>query len=183
MKELKLRVLEATGRCAMKFSLQRTTVEDIARESGVSRATIYRHFPDGRDEIIASTVTHEMDSFFRGLAADVQDAVTFEELLVAGLMSAARRTAEHELLQRVLAVEPQIVLPYVTVESRRVLDMLAVFVRPYAESDSPDSTSAELDRKCDYVARLFLSFVEAPGSWDLENAEQVRELVNTQFAV
>jgi len=178
-----LRVLEATGRCAMKFSLQRTTVADIARESGVSRATIYRHFPDGRDEIIASTVTHEMDSFFGGLAADVQDAVTFEQLLVAGLMAAARRTAEHALLQRVLAVEPQIVLPYVTVESRRVLDMLALFVRPYALADSRDSTPSELDHKCDYVARLFLSFVEAPGSWDLGNLEQVRELVSTQFAV
>jgi len=178
-----LRVLEATARCAMKFSLQRTTVEDVARESGVSRATIYRYFPGGRDEIIASTVTHEMDKFFRGLAADVQDAGTFEELLVAGLMAAARRTARHELLQRVIAVEPQIVLPYITVESGRVLDMLASFVRPYAQADNPSSTVEDLDRKCDYVARLFLSFVEAPGSWDLGNEEQVHELVNTQFAL
>ena len=43
------RVLDATERCCEKWGIAKVTVEDIAAESGVSRATIYRMFPGGKD--------------------------------------------------------------------------------------------------------------------------------------
>ena len=50
------RVLEACYACIARHGLDRTTVEDVAREAGLSRATIYRAFPGGRDDLVRETV-------------------------------------------------------------------------------------------------------------------------------
>ena len=47
------RILEATYACVARYGLGKTTVEDAAREAGVSRATVYRHFPGGKDQLVA----------------------------------------------------------------------------------------------------------------------------------
>ena len=46
---LRDRLLEATYRCVERFGMAKTTIDDVAKESGVSRATIYRQFAGGRD--------------------------------------------------------------------------------------------------------------------------------------
>ncbi len=162
----------------MNYSLGRTTVADIANESGVSRATIYRQFPSGRDEVIAATVADQVDTFFALLAEDIAAASSLQELLTEGLIAANRRLREHELFARVMAVEPEIVLPLVTTESHRLLSVLIDFLRDHVASlIEPDA----VEEYCDYLARLFLSCVEAPGSWDLTDRTQVRALVCSHF--
>ena len=44
--ELTERVLAAAGRCFQRFGIAKTTMADIAKASGVSRATVYRYFAD-----------------------------------------------------------------------------------------------------------------------------------------
>ena len=46
---LRDRLLAATYRCVSRFGLGKTTIDDVAKESGLSRATIYRQFPGGRE--------------------------------------------------------------------------------------------------------------------------------------
>lgn len=163
----------------MKYSLGRTTVADIANEAGVSRATIYRQFAAGRDAVIAATVADQVDAFFASLADDIAGATSLQELLTEGLMAASRRLRNHELLARVMAVEPEIVLPLVTTESHRLITALADFLRGHVASLVGPEV---VDEQCDYLARLFLSCVEAPGSWDLTDRSQVRALVRSHFA-
>ncbi len=45
--EVRERLLQATYDCVARWGLAKTTVEDAAREAGVSRATVYRYFPGG----------------------------------------------------------------------------------------------------------------------------------------
>ena len=75
------RILEATYACVARSGLARTTVEDAAREAGLSRATIYRHFPGGREELLHAVVTWEFLHFFARLYDVVRDAATLEEVL------------------------------------------------------------------------------------------------------
>jgi AcrR family transcriptional regulator len=42
------RVVDAALRCLAREGLRGTTVDDIASDAGVSRATLYRAFPGGR---------------------------------------------------------------------------------------------------------------------------------------
>ena len=62
----------------------KTTIDDIVKESGVSRATIYRQFPGGRDELLLETVGWELANYFNRLADQVRDAPTLAALLRAG---------------------------------------------------------------------------------------------------
>ena len=57
-----------------RYGLGRTTVDDVAQASGVSRATIYRHFPGGRDQLVRDTVAWEMGRFFAALGEAVAAA-------------------------------------------------------------------------------------------------------------
>ena len=65
---LRERLLEATYACVARFGLGKTTVEDVVKESGVSRATVYRVFPGGKDELMREVVGWEMGRFFGALA-------------------------------------------------------------------------------------------------------------------
>ena len=57
--------------CLARYGTAKTTVDDIARQAGVSRATIYRVFPGGRDEILAAVVDTEVARLFSALGACV----------------------------------------------------------------------------------------------------------------
>ena len=58
------RVLEAALSCIEREGLAATSVEDVARAASVSRATIYRHFPGGREQLVTETATWEVARFF-----------------------------------------------------------------------------------------------------------------------
>ena len=53
-----LRIRDAALVCIGRFGLAKTTVDDIAREAGCSRATLYRYF-DGKPEIVRNVVAAE----------------------------------------------------------------------------------------------------------------------------
>ncbi|MBV9252708.1 MAG: helix-turn-helix transcriptional regulator, partial [Actinobacteria bacterium] len=46
------RILDATLRCIGRWGVAKTTLEDVAREAGCSRATVYRAVPGGKDGLI-----------------------------------------------------------------------------------------------------------------------------------
>ena len=88
---LRDRLLAATYQCVVRFGLGKTTVEDIVKESGVSRATIYRQFPGGRDELLLETTGWELANYFTALADHVRDAPDLAQLLEQGLAHARGR--------------------------------------------------------------------------------------------
>ena len=73
------RILEATYACVARWGLSKTTVEDAAREAGLSRATVYRYFPGGRDELIDAVVSWQFLLFFVALYEEVHGATSLEE--------------------------------------------------------------------------------------------------------
>jgi len=54
------RLYAGTYDCVARFGLSKTTIDDVARASGLSRATIYRTFPGGRDQLLRETVGWEV---------------------------------------------------------------------------------------------------------------------------
>lgn len=174
------RLLEATYRCISRYGLAKTTVEDAARQAGVSRATVYRYFPGGRDELVRETIRWETASFFARLAEAVADAETFAEVLERALPHARRAVLEHAVLQKLLETEPDRLLPTLTVEANGLLPVVAAFVRPYLDGERlrPGIEPAEA---AEHVARLVLSLIASPGRWDLDEPGQVAELVRDEL--
>ncbi|MGH9045909.1 MAG: TetR/AcrR family transcriptional regulator, partial [Acidimicrobiales bacterium] len=46
------RILEAAYACVARWGLSKTSLEDVTREAVLSRSTLSRYFPGGRDELI-----------------------------------------------------------------------------------------------------------------------------------
>jgi AcrR family transcriptional regulator len=173
-------MLQATYACVARYGMAKTTVEDVAREARVSRATVYRYFPGGRDQLIADTVSWEVARFFSRLADAVAAAPDLSTLLVEGLMYAHRAIEDHEVLQKVLQTEPDRLLPSLTVAANRVLVLIRGFLVPYLERQ-PLREGLSVEEASDYLARMVLSFIGTQGATDLSDRPKVESLVRREF--
>jgi AcrR family transcriptional regulator len=156
-------------------------MEDAAREAGLSRATVYRHFPGGRDELVREVIAWETGRFFLRLADAVNGIRDFADLLEEGLLFAHEAMEAHEVLQKVLQTEPERLLPTLTVESERIRHLIAAFLAPYLEGEPRLRPGVSAAEAADYVARMLLSWIASPGGWDLTDRAQVQTLVRTEF--
>jgi len=180
MVDTRQRILGATYACVARWGLSKTTVEDAAREAGLSRATVYRYFPGGREELIHDVVTWELMRFFGRLYEEVQGAESLEAVMERGIRFAHRSIVEHEVLQRVLQTEPEMLLPTLTIESNRVRQGIAEFLLPYLLRHGM-AEGVDPGRAADFLARMVLSYISSPGRWDLDDPGEVRELVRSEL--
>jgi AcrR family transcriptional regulator len=154
------RVLDGALACVARFGVAKTTVEDVAREARLSRATLYRLFPGGRDELIGALLGREVEKFFSELSARMARAATLEDRLVTFLSSAAAQIADHDALRVVLAHEPELLLPHLSFTGfDRVLAVFADFLEPYL---SPPLEAEDARRVGEWLVRLLLSFALCP---------------------
>ncbi|HEY9558759.1 MAG TPA: TetR/AcrR family transcriptional regulator [Acidimicrobiales bacterium] len=171
------RIIAATYACVTRLGMAKTTMEDIAREADLSRATLYRAFPGGRDEVLDAVVTWEVARFFERVSeaihADELDAVT---LLEQGLVAAHESLEHHELLQRLLRDEADQVLPPLANVMPLVQRVLADWFRPRLAAAGL-RPGVDLAQASDLVARMALSYIGSQGRWDLTDRAQVRRLV------
>jgi len=177
-------VLAGAYECIGRFGLDKTTLEDVAKASGVSRATIYRPFPGGRDQLLRETVGWEMNRFFARLADAVADAPDLATRIETALVFAHRAVREHEVLQKVLVTEPGALVPLMTLESQRVLGAIAEYLQPLLAQEAAAGHlrhDVDLDHAADYLARMVLSLIGTPGRWDLEDPDAVRTLVRVEL--
>jgi AcrR family transcriptional regulator len=178
----RIAVLAGAYECIARVGMTKTILDDVAKASGVSRATIYRLFPGGRDQLLRETVGWEMNRFFAQLA--VADAPDLETRFEEALTFAHRAVRDHAVLQTVLVTEPDALLPLVTIESTRVRRYITGYLRPLLAAEATAGrlrAGVDVDHAADYLARMTLSLIGSPGRWDLEDPTAVRTLVRTEL--
>jgi len=174
------RILDATMSCVEDSGLRGWALDDVATAAGVARATIYRQFPGGRDELIRAAVTREVATFWGEIADAVRGLPHLEDRLVVGIMAAHRRIANYELLQRLLASEPGDLLTMLF-ESDELVHTLMVGYLERLLGREPLREGIDAAEAAEYLARMLVGYVSANGQWDLDDEERVRRLVRTQF--
>jgi AcrR family transcriptional regulator len=169
------RAVRATLDCVARHGLAKTTFDDVARQAGCARATLYRYF-GGKRQLVRLTVAREAAR----IAASVRDAAdaepTFEDAVVAMVVRAARELREHESLQFLFAFEPELVLPHVTFDAgNRFLVAAGSAVAPTLTRFLPADRA---DRAGEWLARVVLTHAVSPTSpIDLTNEAAARALV------
>ena len=174
--EVTAKVVEGALRAITRFGLTKLTVDDVAREAGISRATLYRYFP-GRGAVLAAVVQSETERLERGLDEALADVSSLSEALAAVAGFGARTFVGHEALQHLLATEPGTVLPHLCfagadtllcVAADRIAPHLCRFMGPL-----------EARRTGELLARIVLSYALAPppGSTEAAVLSVVREFV------
>lgn len=171
------RLVEAMLECIGRWGIAKTTADDIAHTAGVSRATLYRAFPGGKDVVFDALLQREAGRFFERVTDHLDAADTLEDLLVVGAVEAADFLFEHEALGYVLRHEPERVLPAVAFHRLdAVLAVATAFLAPHLArfvSDAERATDG-----AEFVVRLLLSYAVDPSpSVDLTDSESVRRFV------
>jgi TetR/AcrR family transcriptional repressor of uid operon len=170
------RILDATLVCIARYGVAKTTLDDVAREAGCARATVYRYF-GGKRQLVAATVAREGERFLGVVDRAAADAPTLEDALVAMAATAARVLSGHPALQFVLANEPEALLPSLTFEGGdRFLADAAHALAPTFTRFLP---AERAERSAEWCTRVFLAYLgadDAPIS--MTDAAQVRELVH-----
>ncbi|MEI8263902.1 MAG: TetR/AcrR family transcriptional regulator [Actinomycetes bacterium] len=173
-------IIEAAYGCLAHYGPSRTSVEDVAQAAGVSRATMYRYFPGGRDQLINDVVAWEFHRFFVRLYEAVRDAETLEEVMERGLFVAHRAIKEHEVLQMVLRTEPEALDVVLESEVASTRVQISEFLLPYLERHEL-APGVEPGEAAGFLSRMVLSYIGAQGSWDLSNPEEVSRLVRAEL--
>lgn len=182
---LRGRVCDAALACMARWGLTKTTLEDVAREAGCSRATIYRTFQGGKPEVMAEVLRREVARFTAQVDAAVAaaDPDDLTDVVVAGVVAAARFLRSHRPLAYLFAHEPDVILPWVSFHRIDVVHGIATDVagphlrRFVADADDPDLAAA---RAAELLVRTVLSYVLNPSpGHHLTDPTQARRLLST----
>ena len=171
---LEERIIEATVRCVGRWGVAKTTLDDIAREAGCARATIYRVFAGGKQAVLAATLQHELRRAVATIDDAVRDLDSLEDVLVVGTTTAAQLILGHEALAFLIDHEP-----IAFDRMGRVFDAAAACAAPHLARFLAEEDAA---RAADWVTRVVLTYTFNPApSTDLRDAGDARQLVRTFF--
>jgi AcrR family transcriptional regulator len=169
------RAVRATLACVARHGLAKTTFDDVAREAGCARATLYRYF-GGKRQLVLLTIAREAARLAASIRAAADAEATFEDAVVAMFVRAARELGENEALQFLFAFEPELVLPHVTFDAgNRFLVGAGSAIAPALERFLP---AERVERAGEWLARVALTHALSPTSpIDLTDEAETRSLV------
>jgi len=175
---LELRVLDAAKTCCERWGFVKVTIDDIASEAGVSRATLYRLFPGGKDVLFEALRVRELEDFFTRLTGHVAGAADLEDLLVRTMVAATRELRDDQHLALMLASEPGETLGQLTVDGLpRIMRVATVFLAPLVDPYLPRRESARL---VELLSRRVISYFLAPSVHvDLGEPQSARLFIRT----
>ena len=102
-------ILDAAYELMLAIGMRRMTMADIARRAGVSRATLYRRWPNVQ-AVVGALTTREFAALGPQLA--LGDGASVRESVVAGVVGGVRAVRVHPLTRKIVEVDPEFLLPY-----------------------------------------------------------------------
>jgi AcrR family transcriptional regulator len=154
------RVLDATKSCVEQWGIEKVTVDDIAVRSGVSRATLYRLFPGGREVLFEALRVREIEAFFTALRNSIDETADLGELLVQVVVGSTRSLRSDQHLAALLATEPGHAASQLTIDGLpRIVSMASGFLLPLVE---PHIGREPAQGVIDLLARIVISYFLAP---------------------
>ncbi len=176
--DLEARIRAACLRCVERWGITKTSLEDVAREAGCSRATVYRLFPGGKDNLIHAVATAEASTFFAALSDELRGAATLEDRLVSGVGYALRRLTGHPAVQALLTYTPD--APAATHGAPSMNGLVAPSTVFTAAHLSPWFERSNAYEAAERVVRIVLSFASCPSDHvDPNDEASIRRLVET----
>lgn len=147
----------------------------VADLAGLSRAWLYRHFPD-KASLLGAALIRQDEKFW----TDAHARISRRRSLAAQVAEAVRYSREQQasaLVLKLRATEPSACAEIMGVGLRQSLPGMAMFWRPFIERARdrgevrPD---IDVSRGAEYVMRFVLSMVTVPGdAVDVDDAEAV----------
>jgi AcrR family transcriptional regulator len=181
---LRERIMEATVASAETAGVRGFSLEDVASRAGVSRTTIYKHFPGGRSQLVEQTATWEIARFWGRLATAVEDLPTLEDRLVAGLVIGRKVMTRSRILANLMDPDLAVLIAAVRPSEPIIHGVIRDYMRDALLEERAAATlrpDVDVEASADYLMRMTLSWLGSPAGVDLTDAAEARRVVRTQF--
>ena len=181
--EITSRILRTAQEQFELVGIRRTTMEDVARQCGVGKATLYRRFPT-KDAVVDAVVLSEVQRYLDGNAVARSRGDTFEARLINGVVFTVEFLRNNALLNKLMSTEPETLLRSLTVDAGAIIDwasessaaLLAAELFP--ETTPTEAQQRNLRTAGELQTRLVLSFMLTPHTTiDLSTPAAVRGYV------
>jgi len=176
------RTLDAAESCLQRFGVAKTTIEDVAQASGLSRATVYRQFGN-RDGLLLAVATRDAER----TAADAEIFLRqFDDVgswVVEGILFCLREIPKRPVLSQFLAPQEFGAASRMLLTSDRMLAIGAEILRPVFEPAHREGLlrqQLELGSLMEWVLRILMSFLAVPGP-PTRTEEDVRQLLRAML--
>jgi AcrR family transcriptional regulator len=169
------RVLDGALACVARVGLGKTTLDDVAREAGCARATVYRCFP-GKRALFAAVLERELHALGTRAIDAAAATDSLADAIVAVMLAGADTFSSHAALRFVVEHEQELLAPQLSFDrGSAVLSGAANLIAPaFTRFVEP----ARAERLGEWVARLTLSYLLNPSELvQLDDAECVRAFV------
>ena len=123
--------LDAARDCILDIGWRRTTLTEVARRAGVSRMTIYRSWPD-MSQLLGDLMTREWAGIVT--ASDPTSPITDQ------LVDSVRALRGNELFQRIVELDPELLLPYLLNRRGRSQDLILELIEDAIRAGQADGS-------------------------------------------
>src|SRR5688572_6715027 len=127
------RLLMSAEACFSRFGVTKTTVEDVAKEANVSRATVYRYF-EGRDALVLGVLLMEARRFLARLQKRIAAQSNISDAIVEGVLFTVDAVRADANLALLFTPETAGVTESIVGASDTLFATTAGFLRPYFEA-------------------------------------------------
>lgn len=169
-------LLDAAVQRFVAVGITKTTMEDISREAGAGKATLYRHFPN-KQAVVEALVERENRRFERTLRQAAEAAETPAAAVEAAFVAALGFLRAHPMLNKSLTEEPDVLLPYLTLRTGPVARSTIRFLGELIEDGQRAGVfrSMRVDWMAETLFRLLMSFFSLPTmTVDVDDPDEVR---------
>ena len=175
-RDIEAAIFAAVDSCVSQWGWDKVTMDDICVTAGVSRATVYRLFPGGRDVLFEAVRLGKLEDFFTAMRAHVEGSESLEDLLVRCIVIASIELQHYEHLAMMLASVPGETLGDLTVSGLgRIVRVATAFITPLTDEFIPGDEAAQI---VDVMCRLVISYYLSPSSTiDFTNEDAARLFV------
>jgi AcrR family transcriptional regulator len=169
------RCLDAALEVAAMHGLTRLSVGDVAKRAGLSRPTLYKHFPS-RDVLMSQMVLREASRIVEQVIAAAERHEDPFDSVYDAIHTALHLLRGHPLLDRLLATEPEALLPLLIDGRTSVLDVVQDVAREVIDRRSLSIGEIQAQAGADLLSRMLVSYAVRPP--DLE-PEVIAQFLST----
>lgn len=155
--ETSTRILDAALALYLEFGLRRTTMDDVARQAGIGRVTVYRHYAD-KHALFQAVVLRECGRAIRDIEARLAVIADMDERIVESFVLVVNGSRQHPLMRRLLDTEPEWLLPHLTIKGQALLDFGRGYIARYLRHAGVGKPG---DDRVDIIAEVFMRILNS----------------------
>lgn len=177
------RILDAAERCMSRFGLRRVSMRDVGTEAGLSRASVYRYFPD-RGVLIDAVLARTATRFVAASEPTVDRGPTLADQVAAAAEFIVRHRDDEAFSLGLPAGTDSLFATLLTSHHEQLFTEWVAFWQPrLARARAAGEVGDHVDphQAGEWIVRLLFSFAVFPRSAhvDLGDPDVVRDFVRT----